>query len=356
MKRLRQVMSFLRPFRGALILAGILTGVLTLIGMAPPLLMKGLINDVARQGNWGLFPLLIVGLFAVPVLRGLVNIITTIALNKAGVGIIRETRSRVFRHLMRLTMRFYNEMPAGAIQQRLVPDVANISSIATGGMVTLLSDVVSIVFAVIVMLMLSWQLSLMTFALLPLYYLNYWFFSKKIEAANVQLRSRMDHISSTLQERLSAHELIQSYGQEKQEASHFSSQAKQIMDAAVRGSAYNISFNQLADFLNKVGNTGIYCAGCYFLVLGWMGYGDVVAFCAYATLLVGPVIRFATVANQFVQVGVSVDRVQELLNRKPAIEEAPDAAPVEALRGDVKVDGVTYGFGEGKPVLQGVHL
>jgi ABC-type multidrug transport system fused ATPase/permease subunit len=166
----------------------------------------------------------------------------------------------------------------------------------------------------------------------------------------------MDHISSMLQERLSAHELIQSYGQEKAEATHFSSRAKQIMDASIRGGAYNISFSQLSAFINKLGNTLIYCAGCYYFVKGAMGYGDVVAFAAYATQLLGPVVRFSSVANQIVQVGVSIDRVNEILDREPAIKDSPDAVPIEELQGDIKVQGVVFNYAEGIPALKDIQM
>ena len=356
MKRLRQILVFLRPYRGPLILAAVLTGGLTLIGMAPPLLMRSLVNDMAREGRWGLFPLVMGLLFAVPVLRAIINIVNSIALDQVARGIIGETRKGLFARLMRLSMRFYDQTSAGAINQRLMGDVGTISGVAGGGLIALLGDVVMIIFAVVVMLRLSLPLSLLTFGLLPLYYLNTWFFSKRIQVANVQLRSRMDHISSMLQERLSAHELIQAYGQDKRESTHFSSQAKQIMDSAVRGQAYSITFNQLSAFINKIGNTLIYCGSCYFFVKGSMGYGDVIAFCAYATQLLGPIVRFSTVANQIAQVAVSIDRIDEIRNQEPAIREDPEAAPIEALHGDIRVEGVTFGYDPNNPVLRELSL
>jgi len=352
MSRLRQISGFLRPYRRSLITASILTGVLTLIGMAPPLLMRSLINDVARESNWGVFPLLMGLLIAVPLFRAFVNILNGITLHGTAQGIISSTRKGLFRQLMRLSMRFYDQTPPGAISQRLFGDVGTVSGLAGGDLAALLGDVVMVVFAVVVMLRLNWMLSLLTFALLPLYYLNTWFFSRRIQSANAQLRSHMDHISSTLQERLSAHELIQAYGQDRQEATHFSSKAKQVMDAAVRGQAYSITFNQLADFLNRLGNTLIYCAGCYFFIRGRMDYGDVIAFAAYATQLLGPVVRFSHVTNQLAQIGVSADRVQEILNREPAIREAEEARPVTQLRGDIQVEGVTFGYDPDRPVLR----
>ena len=353
---MRQILAFLRPFKGRLILAAVLTGSLTLAGMAPPLLMRHLINDVARDGKWGIFPLVMGLLFVVPILCAAINVANGITLNRVGLGIVGQTRKRMFDHLMRLSMKFYDEMPVGGISQRLMGDVDAVSTVVTGGLITLLTDVLAVGFAVVVMLGLSWQLSLLTFALLPFYFLNYWFFSRRMQRATALIRANMDHISSTLQERLSAHELIQSYGQGKAEATHFTSQAKQVMNAAIRGSAYSISFNQLSAFVNRIGNTLIYCAGCYFFVKGRMGYGDVVAFCAYATTILGPVVRFAGVANQLVQVGVSVTRINEILNRDPAIGESPEARPVHELRGDISIEGVTFGYGTGRPALDDVRL
>ena len=353
---LRQLFAFLRPYRRPLIVASILTGVLTLIGMAPPLLMRSLINDVARQNDWGILPLIMGLLIAVPLFRSLVSIINSIMLHRAAVGIISDTRKGLYRHLMRLSMRFYDQTSTGAINQRLFGDVGNVSALAGGDLVALLGDAVMVIFAVVVMLKLNWMLALLTFALLPLYYLNTWFFSRRIQSANVQLRNQMDHISSMLQEQLSAHELIQAYGQDRREATQFSSKAKQVMDAAVKGQAYSITFNQLADFLNRLGNTVIYCAGCYFFIKGRMDYGDVIAFAAYATLLLGPVVRFSQVTNQLAQIGVSVDRINEIRNREPAIREHADARPIVELKGDIRVEGVTFGYDPDRPVLRDFHI
>ena len=356
MSRFRQALSFLRPYRRPLIIASILTGVLTLIGMAPPLLMRSLINDVARENNWGIFPLIMGLLIAVPLFRAFVNILNSITLNRTALGILSDTRKDLYRKLMRLSMRFYDQTPVGAINQRLFGDVGNVSGLAGGDLVALLGDAVMVVFAVIVMLKLNWMLALLAFALLPLYYLNTWFFSRRIQNANVQLRSHMDHISSMLQERLSAHELIQAYGQDRREATQFSSQAKQVMDSAVKGQAYSITFNQLADFLNRLGNTVVYCAGCYFFIKGRMDYGDIIAFAAYATQLLGPVVRFSQVTNQLAQIGVSVDRIDEIRNREPAIREHAEAHPVADLKGDIRVEGVTFGYAPDRPVLRDFHI
>jgi len=146
MSRLRQILNFLRPYRRSLIVAAVLTGVLTLIGMAPPLLMRSLINDVARQNDWGIFPLIMGLLLAVPLFGAFVSILNSIVLNRVALGIISDTRKGLFRKLMRLSMRFYDETPTGAINQRLFGDVGNVSGLAGGDLVALLGDAVMVVY------------------------------------------------------------------------------------------------------------------------------------------------------------------------------------------------------------------
>ena len=332
-------------------MCALLTGILTLLGMAPPLLMSRLINQVARDGAWGIFPLVMTLLFLVPVLRALVNIGNSIIVNNLRLKFVVATRTAVYRHALYLSLKFYDEMPVGNITQRVMTDVVNIAGAITTNFVELLSDTITILFAVVVMLWLSRPLSLLTLALLPGYYYNYRFFSQRIKSANVQLRANMDHISSMLQERLNAHELIQSYGQEKAESLHFSSQAKQVMDSAVRGSAYSITFNQISAFINKVGNTLIYCAGCYFFIGEKMTYGEVVAFCSYATLLLGPLVRVSTIANEFTQAGIAVERIHQVLDQVPTIRDLPDALPINDLKGDIIIERMSFGYRQAAPIL-----
>ena len=357
MSRYKELYTFLAPFKKGLLLALICTAVLTAIGMAPPMLMARLVNDIAREGNWGIFPLIMGLMVVVPILRALVNVVNAIALNSVSQGIVVKTRKRLYRHLMRLSMDYFDRTPVGHINQRLMGDVGQVAGIAGGGLIALVADVVAVVMAVIFMLKLSPSLSLLTFALLPLYYLNYRFFSGRIQASTAILRTRMDHVSSALQERLSAHELMQAYGQERNTATQFSSQAKQIMDAAIHGSAYSISFNQLSAFINKVGSSAIYALGCYYFIDGRLGYGDVIAFCAYATQLLGPVVRVSQLANQLVQVGVSVDRLNQVLHEAPAIRDTENPLPIATLEGSVHIAGLSFRYdADGELVLRELNL
>ena len=87
-----------------------------------------------------------------------------------------------------------------------------------------------------------------------------------------------------------------------------------------------------------------------------MAYGEVVAFCSYATLLLGPLVRVSTIANEFTQAGVSVERIHQVLDRVPTICDTPGALPIDELKGDVEFDGLTFGYEQDAPVLHEIDL
>ena len=236
MSTYRALVRFIGPFKWALIFAVVLTGGLTLVGMVQPLLMRTLINDVAGEQNWGIFPLIMGLLFGVPVLRAMINIANLLVLRKVGLGIIARTRKQLFRKLLTLSMKYHNDTPTGAINQRIMGDVGAISGLVTGGMITLFTDAISVCFAVVVMFGLSPKLSILTIALLPLYYLNFKLFSSRIRSNSAALRTHMDYISSSFQEQLSAHEIIQSFNVGANKENYFTTRARDIMDSAIRGS------------------------------------------------------------------------------------------------------------------------
>lgn len=349
--------TFLKAFRGRIIIALGLTCLLAIIGMTPPLIMRRLINRVVENGRWDEFPLLISLFFILPVLNVAFGAWNSLFINKIGQGIIFNTRTSIFERLLRLSIEFHDKMGVGALKERMFGDVATISGIATGGLMSAVADTVIIAVSVTMMIQMSVPLTLVTFGLLPLYFLNYRFFSKRIRGATALLRTRMDHVSSELQEKLSGHELILSFGQDEEESERFLSLSKQIMEAALKGNAYSISFNQLASFFNRFGNTVIYSLGCLFFLRGTMNYGDVVAFCAYAVQLFVPVVRFATIANQFTQARVSAERIREIMESRQAIIDPTDSKPLDTLQGDIDIHGVTFGYSQDdESVINGLNL
>ena len=356
-KSVRGLWPYIKPFKWKFIWALSLAGSLTIVGLLPPLVMRGLVNDVASEGQFDLLPLLIGGLFGITLLRAAMTYFNARATAIVGRSIVATIRNDLYRHLLSLPLRFHDKTPTGALMQRLMGDVGAVQNLVTGHLINLVVDTITAVFALTVMIKISGELTLVSLALIPIFYLNYKLFTGRIQANNVELRGQMDHVSSMLQERLSSHDLVVSYAQEDESAQHFRDRVRASRDTALRGIVYNMGFTHATAFINGAGATVIYVASVYLFLKGDIQYGDVIAFAAYSTQLMGPVVRFVKMLQAAAQSLVSIRRVNELFGQSPEIELTPGELFDGVGGAEVKLDGYRYVDPEdGHVVLDGVNL
>jgi len=356
LRNLRRVLRFAKPFRRKIILAMALTGVLTLVGLIPPLVMKWLIDDVMVAGNWARLNAVILMMAAIPLLTIFISFWNTYVIAFVGQRLIFDMRLGIYRHLQRLSMSFYDTMGPGKIISRIMGDVAMVRNLITGNTITMVTDIISFFFALAVIFSMSWKLSLSILCILPLYVVNYHFFVKKIRSTNVLYRHKMDEIAETLQERIRGARRVKSFAKEESETRKFVVDTRESLGHAMRGVIYSTSFSTASSLINGLGSAAIYCLGCYLVIKGEMQYGEVVAFMAYLQRLLGPALRFTQLSNTFQQTAVSADRIFEILDAEPDVKEAEDAKPIVITKGHVKFEHVWFSYVPGEPVLKDINL
>ncbi len=356
-KSIGDLWPYLKPFKWKFIWALLLAGVLTVIGLLPPLVMRRLVNDVASDGQYGLLPLLIGALFSITLLRAGMTYMNARAIAIVGRRIVASIRNDLYQHLLHLPLRFHDKTPTGSLMQRLMGDVGAVQNLVTGHLINLVIDIITAIFAIAVMIEISGKLTLISLALVPIFYLNYKLFTGRIQSNNVQLRGHMDHVSSMLQERLASHDLVVSYAQEDESTLHFRDRLRASRDTALRGIVYNMGFTQATTFINGTGATCIYVASVYLFLKGEIQYGDVIAFAAYSNQLMGPVVRFVNMLQAAAQALVNIGRVNELFGQSPEIEHTSGAKLEDEADVSIKMNGYKYSDPEdGQVVLNGVHL
>lgn len=355
---LKGLWPYLKPFKWRMLWALVLAGAMTIVGLLPPLVMRRLVNDVAEGAQYNLLPYLIGGLFGITLTRALMTYFNARTIAFVGQRLVASIRKSVYDRLLELPMRFHDRTAVGGLMQRVMGDVGAVQNLVTGNLVTLVVDAVTAIFALSIMIQLSHQLTLVSLCLLPVFYLNFKLFNSRIRANNVQLRGQMDHVSSMLQERLSSHDLVVSYAQEDESAEHFRDRVRASRDTALRGIAFNMGFNHATSFINGAGATVIYTAAVYFYLHGKIQYGDVVAFAAYSTQLMGPVVRFVKMLQQSAQSLVSIDRVNQLFEERVDVEQIAPTAELDPSPG-ASIDLMDVSYSDpitGTRVLDGVNL
>ena len=143
----------------------------------------------------------------------------------------------------------------------------------TWNTISIVNDIISFGFGIVVIFYFSWKLSLITVALLPFYLLNYAFFVKRIRRKNVSVWRKMDRVANSLQERIRGTRLVRSFTSEGRELEAFSVGTRDVLDTSLEGTALTATFSGTSGLLSGLGFTVIYCLGCYFVIHGEMTDG-----------------------------------------------------------------------------------
>ena len=353
---LKRVWKFIRPFRGRLLIAICLTGSMTLLGMLPPILMKHVIDDVVGLGQWGDAGAICLAFLSVNVLAAAGTYWNYLIIYLVGQRLVFGIRLALFRHIQELSLRFYDQMGTGKIMARIMGDVSRIQNMVTWNTISIVNDLISFVFGLVMIFYFSWQLSLITLALLPLYVVNYMWFVKRIRRKNVTVWKKMDRVVNALQERLKGTRLVRAFTNEDREAAAFADGTRSVLNTAIETTTLSASFSGTSGLLSGLGQTVIYCLGCYYVIVGQMTYGEVAAFSAFVFRVLSPAVRFTEVSNLLEQTSISVERIFEVLDTEPEIVERPNAQALAKVQGHVHFRNVHFSYVPGEPVLQGVDL
>lgn len=353
---LKRVWRFIRPFRSKLMVAIVLTGGMTLLGMLPPVLMKLVIDDVVGMGKWGEVSAICLAFLAVNFLAAAGTYWNYLVIYLVGQRLVFDIRLALFRHIQNLSLRFYDQMGTGKIMARIMGDVARIQNMVTWNTISIVNDLISFVFGLVMIFYFSWKLSLITLALLPLYVVNYLWFVKRIRRKNVTVWRKMDRVANALQERLKGTRLVRAFTNEDRESEAFAEGTRGVLNTALETTTLSASFSGTSGLLSGLGQTVIYCLGCYYVILGQMTYGEVAAFSAFVFRVLSPAVRFTEVSNLLEQTSVSVERIFEVLDTEPEIVERPNAKTLPQVQGHVRFRNVHFSYVPGEPVLRGVDL
>ena len=354
--RFRTLLPYIRPYYPYIAGALGLTAGLTVLGLLPPLIMRAVIDRVLTAGEWRILVPLVAAQMAVPITHGAISFANNLVIAYTGRRLVFDIRTSMYRHILGLSMKFHGDMSSGAIMSRIMSDVNMVQQLITGNTITLVTDIVTFVFAGVVTFSLNWKMAIILWMLLPLYVLNYKYFGKRIRRSNIAFRRTMDAIAGSLQERLAGTRRVRSFVREDQETEKFLDDTQESLDHSMTGTIYGVSFGTVSRLIWGVGSTCLYILGVSFALKGQMTYGSVTAFMGYTGLLFGPALRLTEIANQLEQVMVAVDRIFEVIETQPDIIDKPDAIEMPKIEGRIRFDNASFGYRSDVLVLRDIDL
>ena len=343
---LRRVFRYACPYLPAiLIVLGAIT-VTSLLGLIPPLIYRALIDDVLPNGDLARLNLLAIGLFAVPLLSGLFGVVQRRYGARAGEGIIYDLRNQMFDHLGRMSMRFFTNTKSGEIVSRFNNDVVGAQNAITGTVPDILTNVITLVSTLIVMLSIEWRLALLSVAVLPLFLLP----ARRVGLTLRKIRRQaLDYnadMSSQITETLTVNGalLMKTFSRLSDEERRFKSISANVRDIGVRRAEVSQLFFMGLGLVGAIGGALVYWAGGLMVLNGALTIGTIVAFAAYLTRLYGPISALTNVQVEFVTALVSFERVFEYLDMPVEIQDKPGALELDTVDGRIRFDHVWFQY------------
>ncbi len=334
--------GFVRPHRRAIALLLGLSLCASLLALAQPWLVKTLIDEglLARDYTtlWHMAAVMILAGVLGTLLAGVNRYLHT----RLSGRILFALRDDLYRHLQQLSPTFYGRRRTGDILSRLDGDVAEIQRFAVDSLFSAVSSVIGLLGALTLMLMLSWQLSLLLALLIPIEVLWLRWMRRKVEREVRSLRERSTDVSSFLVETLPAMKFIQAAGQQGREARRLEQLGQGYMGQLLKV--------QVTEFFTQAvpGTLTSLCRACAFLVGGWWviqgtwQLGALIAFSTYLGMAVGPVQSLLGLYVAVQRMAVSLGRVMELKQEPVAVHEAPSPRPMPDGPGELRLEQVAF--------------
>ncbi|WP_254790981.1 ABC transporter ATP-binding protein, partial [Curtobacterium sp. MCBA15_016] len=365
---LKRIAGLFVPHRNAIILTVVLVLIGAAISVVPPLLTQ-------RAFDEGLFPKGGGGP-DLPVLYVLVGAMVVLWIASAGIGVwqtyltatvgnkvMGAMRMRLFGHLQRMELAFFTRTKTGVIQSRLQNDVGGVASVLNNTISSILGNTVTVIAAVVAMLLLSWQMTLVAVVLLPLLVIAQRRVGQVRAKIAAQTQESLSDMTAITQEALSVSGILlaKSFNQQRAETQRYGNENRNQIRLQVRQQMSGQWFFAIVSIFLSIIPAIIYVVAAY-LIIGDVPItaGTIVAFTTVQSRLLFPTVGLLRVVLDLQTSGALFARIFEYLDLKPAITDPPTAKPVDESRvGHVAFDDVTFTYPDGeadKPTLRGVSF
>ena len=347
---MRRLLGYLRPYRGhtalALLLLVLQSG-LALIG--PRLTEKALDSAIPRQ-DLALLGLLAAIYLGVLLFEFIVEYGGALLTTWIGQRVMYDLRMRIFGHLQRLSISFYDRNPVGRLMTRVTSDVETLNELFSSGVVTIFGDVFTLIAIMVMMLAIDLELALVAFAVIPLVWLTAAIFRRRVREAFRDIRYRVARLNAYLQERLSGMRVVQLFGREEASARRFAELNREQLDAHLRSITIYAVFFPVVEVLTSVAMALLLWYGGLRVLDETLTVGVLAAFIQYTRRFFQPLQDLSEKFNLLQSAMASSERVFALLDEPVTVVEPanPRRLPVP-VAGEVKFEGVWFRYSPDGP-------
>jgi ATP-binding cassette subfamily B protein len=355
-RRLGLLVRLTQPYRGrtALAVASLLG--FTVVGLAPPYLAKLAVDKGIRQHDLHALTLIVAAFLASGVATLVLSAAQTYQTGWVGERVLADLRNRLFAHLQRLSLGFFERNRTGAIISRITNDVEALDQLVTDGVTSLVQNSLLLLGTALVLLVLDWRLALATLTILPLVAVATVWFRIRSNRAYRRVRERIGLVTATLAEDIAGMRVVQSFTREPVNQEGFRGINDRYREANYETVVLNGVYFPALDLLSSLATAIVLGYGGYLLVHQQVTIGTLLAFTLYLANFFDPVQQLSQLYNTFLSAIAALDKIMEVLEEEPEVVDRADASELPRAAGNVRLDHVRFGYGDLAEVLHGIDL
>ncbi|GGT31465.1 ABC transporter ATP-binding protein [Streptomyces chromofuscus] len=343
---LRRIAAFARPHRARIALFVLLGVATALLAVATPVLAGRVVDVIVSHGDERTVVRLALLIALIAVVEAALGILGRRLSAALGEGLILDLRTAVFDHVQRMPVAFFTRTRTGALVSRLNNDVIGAQRAFSNTLSGVVSNVVTLVLTLAVMLTLSWQVTLLALVLLPVFVVPARRMGARMARMQREAATLNAAMGTRMTERFSAPgaTLVKLFGRPEEESDQFAVRARRVADIGIRTATAQSAFITALTLVSALALALVYGLGGWFALRGTLEPGAVVALALLLTRLYAPLTALAGARVEVMSALVSFERVFEVLDLRPLIEEKPDAVEVPDGPVAVEFDDVRFGY------------
>lgn len=303
-------------------------------------------------------PLVVVSLFiiAIALLKSVASYSQFFITSRTGFRMAHTLRSELFSHLQRLSISFHKRLRSGELLTKITGDTNTLKDAFSELVLSFISESLTLIGMLLIMLFLNWKLSLIVFVTFPvLVFISFYRF-RKIKGSAKRLRKEEGKIASRISEVFTSVSVVQAFGRERYEERRFRAESVQTLEESVRTARMEAAAARAVDIISAIGTWGVVLFGALEALEGKMTPGNVLIFASYVNSLYGPIRSLAKLSAKFSKATVSAQRIAEILDVEPEIQDVAGAMEASKLKGEIAFQNVSFHYGDGKKVLNNISL
>jgi ABC-type multidrug transport system fused ATPase/permease subunit len=342
----RRIIRFARPLRAAVLVLLVLSSLSAVLAVATPLIAGRVVDAIVNHENSTIVVVLALVIAGIALVDAAVGMVERWQSSRIGEELILQLRQSVFDHVQRMPVAFFTRTRTGALVSRLNNDVIAAQRAFSMTLSVVVSNIIALMLTLVVMIALSWQITLLALIMLPVFYLPARRMGRRLADMEREAAGHNAAMTTQMTERFSAPgaTLIKLFGRPRDESAEFGRRATRVRDIGVRTAVNQWAFMTALSLVSALALALVYGLGGYLSLEGQLDAGTVVTLALLLTRLYGPLTGLANARVDVMTALVSFERVFEVLDLPPLIKEKPDARTVPDGPVSVEFDNVRFAY------------